>query len=171
MARGSRTSAEVVTKFRAHYLKTGNVCAASREAGIASSTGSGLAKEANDDPDFVEAREAIYTRALADTERMMMRAVELASIKVERLLGRGASESTDGLPKTREQLDDMIANAQDTAPGYVRAITDAYRALCAHRRVVVDAQADREPMAVHVFMADGTQVHDVGVSTTEPKDD
>ena len=69
MTRGSRTPAEKVAKFRAHYVKTGNVCAASREVGIPYSTGQGLAKDANEDPDFVKsAPQSTRLRRLDETQ-------------------------------------------------------------------------------------------------------
>lgn len=84
MASGSPTPLETVERFRAHYLYSGNASESARKVGLPESTGRDIAQQLVDDPEFVEARRRLRTRALDDLVALRMR---IANKAASRMLG------------------------------------------------------------------------------------
>jgi len=131
MARGSKTPADVEAEFRAKYLLSGNISAAAREVGIPETTGFELAKKAQADPSFVEARTALYAQALGDVERMMLEVVKIARDRVEE----------------PNELD-----MQDPRPQYAAQVVGAYKALMTHRKIQAEFERDAKEKPAQVVV-------------------
>jgi hypothetical protein len=143
MAAGVPTPPEVEIEFRKHYLVTGNIRAAARQAKIPHSTGQILATRAQADPEFGQARAAMYARALPDAERLLIGALEIAHDRLEEGPAiTGADLAASGAQKV---------TVQDPGPAYVRAIADGVKVLTLVRKNAEPA-GDEKPVEVHVFL-------------------
>lgn len=146
----ARTPAEKEAQFREHYLRTGNVAAAARQAGVNENTAYNLARYANGDPDFVAARHEMWTRALPDVERMLMTGVQIAWDRLEQ-----------GPVKLSELADLGAAKIQiqDPGPQYLRGIVDAMRVLTVHRSKELEgAKPESGPVVINVYGPEGVEV-------------
>jgi hypothetical protein len=114
---------------------------------LSPSTANDLAKRANLDPAFVEARKDMYARALADGERMLFSGLELA---LERL---------NKEPPDLEKLA-MIAgdkgkiSYQDSGPAYLRSMAAAVDVLTKIRKVD-KPDGPGETQRIEVVFTDG----------------
>lgn len=142
MPSGVPTPNDVEILFRTHYLRTGNIRASARQAKIPETTGQELANRAQADADFVQARAALYARALPDAERMLMTGLEVASDRLEAGPESVASLSDSGASKI---------TIQDPGPAYLRAIADGTKVLAMIRKGA-DVQTDAKPVEVHVHL-------------------
>lgn len=145
MAQGVPTPPDVEIEFRKHYLATGNIRAASRQVKISHSTGQDLADRAQKDPAFVQARAAMYARALPDAERMLIGGMEIAAERLE----AGPDLTASDLVASGAQKITM----QDPGPAYLRAIADGVKVLTLVRKGAEPQQSDK-PVEVHVHLKD-----------------
>lgn len=157
MARGERTPDDQVLEFRQHYLVTGSVAGAAKAAKLPVRTGYDLAREADEDAEFAEARAGIRKRALADAEVMMLAGMQLALERMNRepldpmaFVGQGAAK----------------VHIQDSGPAYGKVIVDGYKALSMNRRA--SEGADGSPNRPHCIEIvhredDGDDGNDPGV--------
>lgn len=139
MARGVRTARKALTQFRKSYLVTGNVAASAKEVGLPISTGYDLARTANDDPAFVEARSAIYARALKDAETMVLAGMQIALDRLDN--GSIDSEKMAKLAK----LGVKSVTTSDSGPGYLRGLVDGYKAVTSNRRFAAELAGEIAP--------------------------
>jgi hypothetical protein len=137
MARGSRTSATVEAKFRAKYLELGNASAAARACRIAISTGCDLAKRADEDPDFVKARETLFQEHLPEAQAMMMDALRAVHA---RLLVKDPSPKE--LAELAKKYGLKSFSYQNPKPQYFRGMTDAFGKMVSKQRL--DAEKNGE---------------------------
>lgn len=142
MAAGVPTPPEVEIEFRKHYLVTGNIRAAARQAKIPHSTGQELATRAQADPEFGQARADMYARALPDAERLLVGALEIAHDNLEKGPRLLAAELGDHAAKV---------TIQDAGPAYVRAIADGVKVLTLVRKNA-EAPTDEKPVEVHLHL-------------------
>jgi hypothetical protein len=142
MAQGVPVPPDVEIEFRTHYLRTGNIRAASRQAKISHSTGQDLATRAQADSEFVQARAAMYARALPDAERMLIAGLEIASDRLEEGVNVLASDLASGAQKV---------TIQDPGPAYLRAIADGAKVLTLIRKGN-EPTTDSKPVEVHVHL-------------------
>jgi hypothetical protein len=146
MPQGVPTPDYIEVEFRKHYLVTGNIRAAARQAKIPATTGHDLATRALADPEFVQARAAMYARALPDAERMLIGGMEIAYDRLE--AGPEAvvsSDMKDGASKI---------TIQDPGPAYLRGIADGVKVLTAIRKTT-DPAGDGTPTRIEVIFTDG----------------
>ena len=142
MAQGSPTPLAVELEFRAHYLVSGNIRAAARQAKIPATTGQELATRAQADPEFVQARAAMYARVLPDAERMLVGGMEIAADRLEEGPEKLASDLGDGATRV---------TIQDAGPAYLRALADSTKVLALIRKSSEGA-GDAKPVEVHVHL-------------------
>lgn len=126
MPGGVPTPPDVEIEFRTHYLRTGNIRAAARQAKIPHSTGQILAERAQADPAFGQARAAMYARALPDAERMLIGGLEIAHDRLE----AGPEMTGTDLAQSGAQK----ITIQDPGPAYLRAIADGVKVLTMVRK-------------------------------------
>lgn len=142
MTRGSKTPDDIEAKFRAKYLLSGNAAAAAREVGIADGTGYDLAKKAQANPSFQEARAALYAQALGDVELMMLEVVQIARQRVE---------------------DSNELDMQDPRPQYAAQVVGAYKALMVHRKIQAELERDAKEQPAQVIVNIKTKESEVDV--------
>jgi hypothetical protein len=143
MPGGVPTPPDVEIEFRKHYLVTGNIRAASRQVKISHSTGQTLAERAQMDPEFVQARAAMYARALPDAERLLIGGMEIAHDRLEQGPEvTGADRAASGAQKI---------TIQDPGPQYLRAIADGVKVLTLIRKAA-EPQGTDKPVEVHLHM-------------------
>lgn len=151
----ARTPPEKEIAFREHYLRTGNVKASARQAGVNENTGYHLARYANADPEFVEARREMWMRSLPDVERMLMTGLQIALDRLEQ-----------GPIKLSELADAGAAkvSVQDPCPQYLKAIVDGFKALTLNRKIDVDhaKPAETGGVVINVFGPEGVEVEGDG---------
>jgi hypothetical protein len=145
--RGSLTPEETEVEFRKHYLATGNASGAARAVGLSPSTGNDLAKKANADAAFVEARQQMYARALPDGERMLFAGLELA---LERL---------NKEPPDLEKLAMLAGDGgkisfQDAGPAYLRSMAAVVDVLTKIRKID-KPDGPAETQRIEVVFTDG----------------
>ncbi len=145
--RGSRVDAEVEALFRTHYLVTGNVSASARAVGLPITTGHSLAKRANEDEEFVQARKDMYARAAPDAERMLMSGMELAMQR----LNEGPPD-----PLRFMQMGAKSVNLQDPGPQYLRGLVAGYQALVAMRKLDAEKNGEIKPAPQRIVFVDAT---------------
>lgn len=134
--RGSPTPADKELEFRKHYLVTGNVAASAKAVGLPATTGYDLAKRANDDPEFVDARARIHAQAMQDAEVMVLAGLQIG---LERL---------NKEPPDLERLSSLGAakvSVQDPGPNYLRGIVAGYEAITRNRRLAAELKGDIKP--------------------------
>lgn len=144
MAQGVPTPPDVEAEFRKHYLVTGNIRAASRQVKISHSTGQDLADRANKDSAFVQARAAMYARALPDAERMLIGALEIAYDRLE----AGPEFTGSDLAQSGAQK----ITIQDPGPQYLRGIADGVKVLALVRKSAEATSDSDKPVQVHVHL-------------------
>lgn len=83
MGQGEPTPEEVVARFRAHYLYSGNASESAREVGIPERTGRELARKLVDDASFAADRRALRAGALEELVAARMRVVATALQRFE----------------------------------------------------------------------------------------
>lgn len=84
---GSQTPLDVVARFRAHYLYSGNASASAREVCIPESTGRDLAQAATADPEFVELRRRVCAQEFEESRMAVRRVREIALERLESATG------------------------------------------------------------------------------------
>lgn len=159
--RGSKTPANVEAEFRKHYLITGNASGSAKAVGLSPDTGASLAKRANADPEFTEARAALRARLLPDAEQMLRSGLEIA---LERL---------NETPPTPRDLAAMAleyglksASYQDPRPAYFRGMSSAVAALSGLRKSEGEKQADNSGgVVINIVAPEGMEI----VGDDEPK--
>lgn len=120
MARGSRITNAKRAQFRSKYLELGNASAAARATKIAESTGRDLAREAEADPAFVEARRDLFARVLPEGVALMMGMVRTVQARVlERDL------SPDQLARLARKHNLKSFSYQNPKPQYAKVVVDA----------------------------------------------
>lgn len=138
MPNGQKTPDDMVAKFRAEYLRLGNASEAARQVGIAERTGRDLAKQADADELFAEARRALYAGALDEVEALMLDCVRIAA---ERVRERPLTE------REQAQLMDEFSlksfSRQDIRAQYLAQIVNAHRSIQA--RMKYEAEKSQEP--------------------------
>jgi len=142
MSHGVPTPEHLELEFRKHYLVTGNVAGSAKAAGINIRTGYDLAKRANEDAEFTEARAAIRERALADAEVMMLAGMQLALERMNKEPLDAAALMALGAGKV---------HIQDSGPAYGKVVVDGYKALSMNRKGA-DTAANDKPVEVHVHL-------------------
>lgn len=127
--RGSRTPIAKELEFRAALLEYGFVSGAAKAVGISVQTGYDLAKRAEDDEEFVKARDAMHARVVPEVEARLLR---LAGKVEERV------EADDPTP---QELADIAVNAglksfsyQNPKPQYFRGLVDLYGKIVSARK-------------------------------------
>lgn len=165
MARGQKTDDETVAKFRAEYLRLGNASEAARRVGISDRTGRDLAKAADADESFAEARRALYAGALDEVEALMLDCVRIAA---ERIRDK---------PITPEELADLIAekglksmSVQDIRAQYLAQIVNAHRSIQA--RCKFESEKSRAPgdlnLTILAYPPSEEAVQDDATAEAEP---
>ena len=160
MAQGSKTPDEVVAKFRRAYLRSGNAASAARSVGIHRSTGAVLAKEANDDPAFRQARTDLLAHGLERVELMLIEASSIAMARIR----RKAPEAED-IAKIIEQYDLKSLNYHDPRPAYFGALVNAHRSL---KTKLADVEERPAQVVVNIQTKDEVGVDADDRSGTEP---
>jgi hypothetical protein len=143
MARGSRISDAKRAEFRAKYLEFGNASAAARAVGLAESTGCDLAREANADPAFVEARRELYARALPEGLELMMgtlRAIQARTLEPDRTPEQLAAIAVENKLKS--------FSYQNPKPAYAKAVVDGYGKLLAAQKQATPEQGGTQRIEV-----------------------
>jgi hypothetical protein len=134
--RGSATPEDQELQFRQHYLVTGNVAGSARACNLSPSTGYDLARRANEDPDFVEARDRIHAQALKDAEVMMLAGLQIGLERLNKEPPDVAALASLGAQKVQ---------VQDSGPHYLRGIVAGYEALTKNRRLAAELKGDIKP--------------------------
>lgn len=118
--------------FEEEFLRTGSPRQASRAAGIPERTGNRIARELEEDPRFLAARDHLHKVALARAEAAVVKAIDVLSDRLEnatellgnedegvRVLdksadyGRAIAALNDSLLKRRKIEDDVAARLKD----------------------------------------------------------
>jgi hypothetical protein len=135
MPRGEKTPAETVAKFRAEYLRLGNASEAGRIVGLPVSTSADLAREANEDEAFVEARRSMYANALDEAGALMLDGIRIASRRVneEPLTPKQHAE-------LMEEHSLKSLSIPDPRPQYLAQIVAAHKAIVAQSKLVEDSE-------------------------------
>lgn len=144
MPAGVPTPTDVEITFRTHYLRTGNIRASARQAKIPETTGQDLATRAQADPEFVQARAAMYARALPDAERMLIGGMEIAADRLE----AGPESILSDIPGGAQKV-----TVQDPGPAYLRAIADGVKVLTLVRKVQEPTDALPDEVTVRIIHA------------------
>lgn len=84
MAQGSPTPEDTVSRFRAHYIYSGNAAESARAVGIEERTGRDIAQRANNDPEFAALRRSLRAQDLEDCIQARRRVREAALKRFER---------------------------------------------------------------------------------------
>lgn len=142
MARGQRTPDNKRAEFATKFLELGNASEAARRVDLPVTTGVELARELESDAAFVQARQDIHARALAEGELLLMAGMRKAGKRIEEC------EPT--------KLDNGAWS--DIGASYLKSLADAYKALV--QRAKNDSDAKRgtlgeepERVEVHVHLA------------------
>ncbi len=126
MPAGVDTSPEVVAKFRAHYLYSGNAAESARAVGIPESTGRDVARRLVDDPEFVSARRDLRATALEELVAMRMR---VATTALDRFENGPEDVSSKGDNVTiidkRPDYGKLVIDAEKNAHALAKAERDA----------------------------------------------
>jgi hypothetical protein len=142
---GSPTPAIVEADFRSKYLELANASGAARAIGIPESTGRDLAKRADEDPEFVELRRALYARALEEAEVAVMSVIRVHRKRAEK-----------EPPKTIETAQGAFT-PPDLAPAYGRNVIDGYRAVVAAKRFEAEKSGEVNPGPAVVIYTSGDE--------------
>lgn len=149
MARGSRITDAKRAQFRAKFLEFGNASAAARAVKLPESTGRDLAKEAEADSAFVEARRDLYARALPEGLGLMMgtlRAIQQRTLEPDLKPNELAAIAVEHGLKS--------FSYQNPKPAYAKAVVDGYGKLLAAQK-----QATPDPSGagqrIEVVFTDG----------------
>lgn len=163
MTQGVPTPDEVEVEFRKHYLATGNIRASARQVKIAASTGQQLAERAQQDPAFVQARAAMYARALPDAERMLIGGIEIAHDRLE----EGPEITGADLAASSAQK----ITIQDPGPQYLRSIAAAVDVIQKIRRFDAERNGDMPATGEVRIIVSPTPEAQAKIDATEPATD
>ncbi|UOF77381.1 DNA binding domain binding domain [Caudoviricetes sp.] len=146
--RGSKVSDEVEVEFREHYLATGNATAAARAVGLSPRTGIDLAKRANADEEFAQARREMYARALPDGEAMLFAGMQVA---LERL-NKGPEEVIAKLAMLGGEV--AKVSYQDPGAQYLRSLAAAVDVIAKIRKLDAEKNGDiGQPSTVNIVVS------------------
>ncbi len=145
MAQGSRTPVELEAQFRAEYLRLGNASESARILGIPDRTGRELGQRADKDPDFAEARRALYAGALDEIEALMMGVVRTAYKRHQDDIEQ--PEVPDGFRGT--------VVVKDERPAYGRLVVDAHRASLSRKKFLVEKEGTVGAVKLEIELTDG----------------
>jgi hypothetical protein len=144
--RGAETSPEIVAKFRAHYLYSGNAAESARHCEIPERTGVDIAMRLVEEPDFaadrrrlraIELEESIVARRRVRQKALERFESEDGGIDVKRL---GAEGETVVITDKRHEYGKLVLDADKNAQALAKI--DAG-----------NAQAEAEPLEVVVRLA------------------
>lgn len=131
--KGSRTSATVERKFRKKLLELGTAAAAARALKIPESTGAVLARRANGDPKFVEARSKLNAHALEEVESYLLEASRVVQGRIlEKPLG------PEDIAKLQTKYGLTSFHFQDPRPQYYGQLVNAHRSLMARKKLALE---------------------------------
>lgn len=149
MARGSRTPDKQRAAFRSKYLLLGNASAAARALKMPATTGQDLAREAEDDPEFVKARADLYARALPKCLGAVMGIVDAAADRVHE-----PDLTPDELAAIATNHGLKSFSYQNPKPAYAKVVVDAYgKLLAAQKQATPDR--DGNGQRIEVVFTDG----------------
>lgn len=162
MARGSKTPLDRELAFRQHYLITGNVAAASREAGLPTNTGYEVRDRLLVDPTFIQARDRIREKVEQDAEQMAVTAMQLC---LERL-GVDPDKRVDKL--MRHAGKGGRVQFQDPGPQYAASLAKLMQAVNGLRRFEAERKGEVAPVGTVNINVTGPAGAQLGDGTGQP---
>jgi hypothetical protein len=150
---GVDTSPEIVAKFRAHYLYSGNASESARSVDIPESTGRDIAQRLVEEPDFVADRRRLRAIELEESivsrRRVRQKALERfesddGGIDVKRL---GADGDTVVITDKRYEYGKLVLDADKGAQNLARFDAERDGAISPEREVVIRVEPMRRAAA------------------------